>query len=98
MLYAEFDSLNDPRDKDVSLKCNSLSKTEKSFNCKLTIPQAIRLATTILQKTQILIDEEIPDGAVKLWNIGSGNRSLLCGLDPASKPENGARRKRAISS
>jgi hypothetical protein len=86
--FADFEGLKDSRDKDISHRCNFLSKTSKSFNCKLTVPQAIKLATSILSRAQILIDEEIPEGAVKLWNVGEGNGSLLCGMDPASKSTN----------
>jgi len=95
VLYKDFEDSKDPRDKDVTIRCDSLNKTQKSFNCKMTVPQAVRLATAILQKVQILIDDNIQGGAVKFWNIGEQSKSLACGLDPASK--GGKRRKKAIS-
>jgi hypothetical protein len=71
--------------------CNALSKTEKSFNCNLTVAQAIALARHLLQKAQIIIDAELEDAAVQVYNIGLNSERLSCGLTPARK---GPRRKK----
>lgn len=60
--------------------CNALSKTEKSFNCNLTVAQAIALARHLLGKAQIIMDENINDAVVQLYNIGLDSERLSCGL------------------
>lgn len=70
--------------------CNTLYKSESSFNCYLTPVQAIALARNLLQKAQLILDEGIEDAAVHLWNTGKGEK-LSCGLNKARK--NSRRRK-----
>lgn len=46
--------------------CNALYKAEENFNCYLTPVQAIALARNLLQKAQLLLDENLEDGVVHL--------------------------------
>ena len=71
--------------------CNALNKTEKSFNCNLTVPQAVALARHLLQKVQIILDADLEDAVVQVYNIGLDNERLSCGITKARK---GPRRKK----
>jgi hypothetical protein len=59
--------------------CNALSKTEKSFNCNLTVAQAVALARHLLGKAQIIMDHGLDDAVVQLYNIGLDSERLSCG-------------------
>lgn len=72
--------------------CNALSKTEKSFNCNLTVPQALALAQNLLQKAQLIVEAGLEDAVVQVYNIGLNSERLSCGLTHARK---GPRRKKA---
>jgi hypothetical protein len=83
MLLHEFkaDKDNEHRQQgNPKVLCNAVYKTEDSFNCYLTPSQAITLARHLLMKAQLLLDREIEDGAVQVWNTGPGNRVIRCGL------------------
>ncbi len=60
--------------------CNALNKTEKSFNCNLTVPQAVALARHLLGKVEIILDHGLDDAVVQLYNIGLDSERLSCGL------------------
>ena len=47
-----------------SVTCNALNKTATSFNCRLRPNEAIQLARNILQKAQLILEEDITDGTV----------------------------------
>ena len=83
------------KDGNPSVKCNSLSKTKTSFNCYLTAPQAIALARNLLEKSQIILDHQINDAVVHVWNVRESSETLSCGLNKARK---GAKRKKSGSS
>ena len=65
------------------MACNALYKNANNFNCYLTPPQAIALAQHLVQKAQLILDENLADAAVQLWNKGTAARS--CTAD-SSKP------------
>jgi hypothetical protein len=65
--------------------CNALYKTEKNVNCYITPSQAIALARNLLQKAQLILDENLKDAVVHLWNQGKENERLYCGLNHARK-------------
>ena len=72
--------------------CNALYKAEENFNCYLTPVQAITLARNLLQKAQLILDEKLDDAVVHLWNKGTDNEKLYCGLNQARKgPRKGSR-------
>lgn len=75
-----------------SVKCNALSKTDKSLNIQLTPGQAIEFARHLLQKAQLLIDRDVEDGTVQVWCVGVDSEAVSFGLMPARK---GPRRKKA---
>ena len=74
-----------------SVKCNSLNKTSESFNCYLTPAEAIALARNLLQKAQLIVELDLVDGVVHLWNVGASNEKLSCGLN---KKRVGPKRKK----
>jgi hypothetical protein len=74
--------------------CNALYKTAENFNCYLTPSQAISLASNLLQKAQLILDEKLEDAAVQLWNTGKNSEKLRCGLTQVRK---GPRKSRAKS-
>lgn len=70
----------------AKVRCNAIYKNQKNLNVKLKATQALQLAKGLIQKAQILLEEEdglADDWAVHLWSTG-GNR-LYCGLSPATK-------------
>src|SRR5688572_13906968 len=79
-------------DGNPSVKCNSLGKTPKSFNCQLTPEQAIDLARFLLDKAQLIRRCKIDDAAVHLWNVGEDSETVSVGLIQERK---GPRRKKA---
>lgn len=86
MLLSDF--LNEPNNSHAeqgnpNVTCNALYKAEENFNCYLTAPQAIELARNLLQKAQLILDEELTNAAVHLWNVGRDNEKLSCGLNKA---------------
>jgi len=91
MLHDEFIADKDnPHTKEgnPSVKCNMLSKTSKSFNCYLKPVEAIALARHLLSKAQIILESDISDGVVHLWNVGELNEKIGCGLNKARKRGN----------
>jgi hypothetical protein len=70
--------------------CNALYKADENFNCYLTTAQAIALARNLLQKAQLIIDGNLEDAVVHMWNKGRDNEKLYCGLNQRRK---GPRRK-----
>jgi len=70
--------------------CNALYKTGKNINYLLTPSQAIEHAQNILQKAQLILDHDLDDAAVHVWNQGDANEKLYVGLNTARK---GPRRK-----
>lgn len=82
-------------ERNVKIRCNALYKVADSFNCKLKAADAVRLARAILQKAQILLDEDLGDGVVHLWNKGRDSEVLYCGLGSGRKGERTARRRSA---
>ena len=74
-----------------AVKCNALYKTKDNINCLLTASQAIEFARHLLQKAQLILDSEIEDAVVHLWNQGEHNEKLFFGLTKARK---GPRRKK----
>ena len=73
------------------VKCNSLSKTSKSFNVQMTPDEATDLARYILDKAQLIRSKGIEDAAVQLWNVGENNETIALGLMPLRK---GPKRKK----
>ncbi|WP_144059883.1 hypothetical protein [Rhodopirellula sallentina] len=67
------------------VQLNALYKTRDNINAQLTATQAIQLAQHLLQKAQIIIDNELSDATVHLWNQGSENETFYCGLTKARK-------------
>jgi hypothetical protein len=43
------------------------------------------LARNLLQKAQLILDEELEDAAVHVWNQGKDNEKLYCGLNQSRK-------------
>ena len=72
------------------VKCNALYKTRNNVNCLLTPSQAMKLAQHLLQKAQLIVDHDIEDAAVHLWNQGESSERFNVGLNTARK---GGRRK-----
>lgn len=77
---------------NLKVRCNALYKNRDNVNALLTAGQAIELAYNLLRKAQIIIDHDLSDAAVHLWNQGSENERLYCGLNTARK---GPRRKKS---
>jgi hypothetical protein len=69
---------------------HALYKKEDNWNCYLRPNEAIQLAIGILQKAQLILEENLDDAAVQLWSKGKSNETLYCGLTIARK---GPRRK-----
>lgn len=69
---------------------NALYKTRQNFNCYLTPSQAIELARHLLAKAQIILDNDIQDTAIQVWNQGEHSERIYLGLTKARK---GGRRK-----
>jgi hypothetical protein len=73
--------------------CNALYKAEENFNCYLTPAQAISLARNLLQKAQLILDKNLEDAVVHMWNKGKSNEKLYCGLNQARKgPRKGGKK------
>ena len=89
MKLAEYQDQN-PRRPNPSVTCNALYKTARNINCYLTPSQAIQLAQHLLGEAQCLLDNDVTDGTVQLWNQGEASEKLHCGLIEARK---GPRRK-----
>jgi hypothetical protein len=68
-----------------SVKCNALYKKAENLNCLLTPAQAIALARNLLQKAQLILDEQLQDAAIHVWNTGKDNEKLFCGLNKVRK-------------
>lgn len=79
------------RQGNPSVRCNALYKTKDNVNALLNPSQAIELAQHLLQKAQLIIDNQLDDAAVHLWNQGADNERFYCGLNTARK---GPRRKK----
>lgn len=75
-----------------SVKANALYKTRDNFNCYLTATEAMHLAENLLMKARLILDEEIDDAVVHLWNQGQHRETLRCGLN---KSRRGPRRRTA---
>jgi hypothetical protein len=93
MLLAEF--LADPENEhktqgNPKVRSNALHKTGQSFNCYLTASQAIEHARNLLQKAQLILDHDLEDAVVHVWNT-SGEK-LYVGMTHARK---GTRRKKS---
>lgn len=80
-----------PKRDNPAVTCNALYKTAQNVNCYLTPSQAIQLARHLLQEAQCLLENDVTDGAVQVWNQGEMNERLYCGLIAARK---GPRRKK----
>jgi hypothetical protein len=88
MHLAEF--LSDPNNEhsvqgNPPLKCNALYKAEDNFNCYLTVSQAIAFARNLLLKAQLILDKNLDDAVVHVWNKGKSNEVLRCGLNKSRK-------------
>jgi len=93
MLLSEFlDQESNPHSKagNPSVKCNALYKTKNNFNCYLTASQAIQHARHLLEKAQLILDNQIDDAVIQVWNQGESNERLYLGITKARK---GVRRK-----
>lgn len=73
------------------VKCNALYKTRQNVNCLLTATQAIEFAQPLLQKAQLILDDQLEDAVVHVWNQGEQNEKLYVGVTAARK---GPRRKK----
>lgn len=80
------------KDGNPSVTCNALYKTKDNLNCYLKPSQAITLARHLLAKAQVILDNNIEEAVVQLWNQGESNETLYLGLTKARK---GKRRKKA---
>jgi hypothetical protein len=67
------------------VKCNRLDKTANSFNCYLTLPQAVDLVNHLLGVVHKLMDEQRYDECVTLWNAGAKDKRISFGIDKATK-------------
>jgi hypothetical protein len=76
------------------VKCNAMYKTRSNFNCYLTPSQAIEHARHLLEKAQLILDNDITDAVVQVWNQGANTETLYFGLTQARK---GPRRKKLPS-
>lgn len=76
-----------------AVKCNALYKSAKNLNCYLRASEAIQLARNLLEKAQLVLDENLDDAAVQLWSSGPDSERLLCGLTEARKGGRTKRRK-----
>lgn len=76
---------------NLGVVCNALYKTKQNLNCYLTPTQAISLARHLLEKAQLLIDNEVEDAVIQIWNQGEHNEKLHLGLTKARK---GPRKKK----
>jgi hypothetical protein len=76
------------------VKCNAVYKTRSSFNCYLTPSQAIEHARHLLHKAQLILDNNITDAVVQVWNKGEQGENLYFGLTQARK----GKRKKAKKS
>jgi len=76
-----------------SVLCNALYKKEGNLNCYLTAPQAVEFARHLLEKAQIIMENDITDGAVQVWNEGASNERIYFGL---IKARIGPRRKKLL--
>ncbi len=74
----------DAQQGNPSVRCNAIYKTSKSFNCNLTPTQAIEFARYLLQKAQLILDANIEDAVVQVWNAGNST-TLSFGLTKAVK-------------
>ena len=63
------------------VECNALYKTNENLNCYLTASQAVTLARNLLQKAQLILDENLENAVVHVWNMGKENEKLYCGLN-----------------
>lgn len=98
MLLAEFLSEeSNPHSKhgNPHVNCNALYKTRTNINCYLTASQAIEHARHLLEKAQLLLDNDVEDGVVHVWNQGESSERLNVGLNQARK---GPRRKANLKS
>jgi|tagenome__1003787_1003787.scaffolds.fasta_scaffold19997832_1 hypothetical protein len=91
MLLHEFYA-NYKKPKNPSVKCNALYKTKDSFNCYLTPSQALQLGQHLLEKTQFILDNNLEDAVIQLWNKGESNESVRLGFETARK---GPRKKKS---
>ena len=82
----------DRRRRNPVVACNALYKTATSFNCYLTVSQALELSQNLLLKAQVILDAELEDAAVQVWNSGRTSMKLRCGLIEATKGRRKARR------
>lgn len=88
MLLDDFlaDTTNPHREQgNPSVECNALYKAIDSLNCYLTPTQAIELAQNLLQKAQLILDNNIEDAVVHVWNKGQANEKVYCGLTKRRK-------------
>lgn len=74
-----------------SVKCNAVYKTKNNLNCYLKASQAVEFARHLLAKAQLILDHQLDDAVVHIWNQGENNEKLYFGLTSARK---GARRKK----
>jgi hypothetical protein len=61
----------------VRIKCETLNKTEKSVNCRLTKDQALALASALREKAEGIVNGEV--GRVHLSNVGKA-KTIVVGL------------------
>lgn len=96
MLLSEFLARQEEQgDKEGNphIQCNAFYKTGKTINCYLTPSQAVEFARHLLSKAQLILDNNIEDSVVQIWNKGEANERLYFGLTKARK---GPRRKKSL--
>jgi hypothetical protein len=60
----------------IRVKCDTLNKTERSVNCRLTRDQALALAAALREKAEGIANG---DGRVHLSNVGKA-KTIIVGL------------------
>jgi hypothetical protein len=70
----------------LRMHCNALYITEESINLYLTPLQALRMASSLTRKAEMLLRNQIEDPAIQVWGgkTKSGG-SLKFGIVPAVK-------------
>jgi hypothetical protein len=75
--------------KNRSVRCNRLYKTNQSLNIYLKPADAIQLAGYLLEKAQEILDGNLNDKAVQLYNAGKNTETLAVAVENAVGEKSG---------
>jgi NAD-dependent DNA ligase len=67
----------------AAVEVSAVCKTSESFDCYLSVTQAMRLAQHLLMKAELIQEEGRADSVVHLSNPGPENERLYCRLHDA---------------